>query len=134
MLPLNLLWLRSSTANDNELMQNDDGINPWKLLFLELSTTRLLVVSHTVDGNSPDPSEMVETDIEHDDATGGQQLRRKAASEGVVRQEALQVGEVTKGWRDAPSKASGSQGDPNNRAISAAGYSIPLAAIGVIPP
>jgi hypothetical protein len=34
-------------------MQNDEGINPWKLLLLALSTTRLLVFSHTAYGNSP---------------------------------------------------------------------------------
>jgi hypothetical protein len=54
MLPLKLLWVRSSTANDNELMQNGEGTNPWKLLLLALSTTRLLLVfSHTAYGNSP---------------------------------------------------------------------------------
>ncbi|RLN07159.1 hypothetical protein C2845_PM11G14700 [Panicum miliaceum] len=53
MLPLNLLWVRSSTANDDELMQNDDGIKPWKLLLLALSTTRFLVFSHAAECNSP---------------------------------------------------------------------------------
>jgi hypothetical protein len=37
MLPLNLLWVRSSLANDNELVQNDEGIDPWKLLLLRCS-------------------------------------------------------------------------------------------------
>ncbi|WVZ77836.1 hypothetical protein U9M48_025653 [Paspalum notatum var. saurae] len=91
MLPLN--WLK------DVLIQNDDGINPWKLLLLAFSTTKSLIFSHDMDGNSPNPAEVVETDINHDDASGGQQLQWKFTREGVVRQvEALKIGEASKGW------------------------------------
>uniref|UniRef100_A0A0E0G1G9 Uncharacterized protein n=1 Tax=Oryza nivara TaxID=4536 RepID=A0A0E0G1G9_ORYNI len=45
--------LSSSTAKDGALAQNEVGICPVNLLLLALSTTRLFILSHVVDGKFP---------------------------------------------------------------------------------
>uniref|UniRef100_A0A0D9VCD4 Uncharacterized protein n=1 Tax=Leersia perrieri TaxID=77586 RepID=A0A0D9VCD4_9ORYZ len=49
MLPKNWLYPRSRTAKDGELMQNEEGIWPVKLLLLALIVTRFLIFSHVMD-------------------------------------------------------------------------------------
>uniref|UniRef100_A0A0D9YMI5 Uncharacterized protein n=1 Tax=Oryza glumipatula TaxID=40148 RepID=A0A0D9YMI5_9ORYZ len=45
--------LSSSTAKDGALAQNEVGICPVNPLSLALSTTRLFILSHVVDGKFP---------------------------------------------------------------------------------
>ncbi|KAI4977655.1 hypothetical protein ZWY2020_014209 [Hordeum vulgare] len=53
MCPLSWLKLSSSTAKDGALTQGIVGICPVKLLVLVLSTARLFITFHVVDGNLP---------------------------------------------------------------------------------
>jgi hypothetical protein len=142
---------RSKTASAGQVAQKD-GIEPWKLLLLALSDTRLGVFAQREDGNCParrlfDTSssrrrrrqvrqgagEAVVADV-YDGQR--QQRRRERAVEAVAREvEVLEGGEVGhRGRRERAVEPAAWQPQPRDRAIAAAAHAVPRVAVRPPPP
>uniref|UniRef100_A0A0D9VCD5 Uncharacterized protein n=1 Tax=Leersia perrieri TaxID=77586 RepID=A0A0D9VCD5_9ORYZ len=83
MLPKNWLYPRSRTAKDGELMQNEEGIWPVKLLLLALIVTRFLIFSHVMDLTSR--TVMLLGDISSSGKTPESELYDKLRCDKLVR-------------------------------------------------
>jgi hypothetical protein len=140
-------------------MQKDEGIHPLKLLLLALSATRFPVFFHVADGKYPEKKllEMFSTCSEHPAIDDGSSSRVPVRRLKLTSRETMLLDEITSNGRPPPRElldrlrrsmplspprdgetcpfqASGWQGDLGDLPVGIAGYAVPCAAAGAVPP